>query len=133
MPLAHFATADDVRDGLVAPVASTPIKLVVRCLAERKDGYWQAFSLEFGLAVQGETLADVKHRLESMIESYVYDALVGEDREHAMQLLTRKATLKVFLKYWRASAMSAVEQAVGASKDRILFSEPLLLRPVSLN
>jgi hypothetical protein len=131
MSQAHFRTVDDVQAGQRSPVVTpSPAQLIVHCVAERKEGYWQAFSLEFGLAVQGDTLPDVKHRLESMLVSYVYDALVGEDREHASELLNRKATLGVYAKYYFANVRSRVERVWGSSRDRILFSEPVPLQPV---
>jgi predicted RNase H-like HicB family nuclease len=114
----------------VAPITPTPAQLVIRCLAERHDGYWQAFSLEFGLAVQADTLTEARRRLESMIESYVFDALVGVDRQHASELLSRKASWSLYAKYYLAAALSHAGQFIGASKDRILFSEPLRLQPM---
>lgn len=39
-----------------------------------------------------------------MIRTYVYDALVGEDREHAWELLQRKAHPRVYLLYYFARA-----------------------------
>jgi hypothetical protein len=130
MSLTQFETAERSRERVVRPVTPTPVELIVRCLAERKDNYWQAFSLEFGLAVQGESLPDVKRRLESMILSYVSDALNGEDREHAYELLTRKATLNVYAKYYFADLLSRAERIWGASNNTVLFSEPLPLAPV---
>jgi len=133
MSRTHFRTVDDAHAGQRSPVVTpSPALLIIHCVAERKEGYWQAFSLEFGLAVQGDTLPDVKHRLESMLVSYVYDALVGEDREHASELLNRKATLGVYAKYYLADFRSRVERVWGASRDRILFSEPVPLQPVCL-
>jgi hypothetical protein len=128
--LTQYRTLDSRPEITSRPIIQTPIQLVVRCLAERKENYWQAFSLEFGLAVQGDSLAEVKRKLESMIVSYVYDALVGEDREFALQLLNRKATFGIYLKYWYATALSAAGRILGTSKDRILFIEPLPLKPV---
>jgi hypothetical protein len=129
-PLAHSSTVDDFPSRPVAPV--TPIQLFVRCVAERRENYWQAFSIEFGLAVQGDTLPDVKHRLELMINSYVFDALVGEDREHARELLNRKATFGVYAKYYFARFLSRIARVVGISRNRVSFSETLPLKPVCL-
>ena len=103
----------------------SPIQLTIRCIAERKGDQWQAFSLEFGLAAQGDSLDDVKRKLESMILNYVHDALIGEDRQHAVALLSRRATLSVFLKYYLFYALSVV----AAMKDRILYREALALEP----
>ena len=76
------------------------LSIFVRCLIERRNGQWQAFTLEFGLAVQGASEDDVKQRLEKVIYSYVYDALIGEDREHAEELLSRRAAAFVYARYY---------------------------------
>ena len=107
----------------------SPIKLVIRCFAEHKDNQWQAVSLEFGLAAQGDTLPAVKRKLESMIQSYVEDALVGPDRDHAETLLSRRAPLSAFAKYHiirLASKWNGV-------RDRCVdFQEALALEPRSV-
>ena len=85
----------------VSPVSEImPIKLVIRCLLQQVGSQWQGFSLEFGLAAQGESADEVRRKLESMINSYLCDALTGEDREHAYALLTRKATARVYIRYY---------------------------------
>jgi hypothetical protein len=103
----------------------TLTQLVVRCLIERKGDQWQAFSLEFGLAVQGDSAVEVRRKLESMLECYVRDALVGEDREHAFELLRRKATWRVYFHYYLAWSRSHL---TGSSAGKI-YREPLPLEP----
>ena len=107
----------------------SPMCLVVRCFAERKDGQWQAFTLELGLAAQGDTLAEVKHKLESMLLSYVTDALTGEDREHAYELMTRRATWRVYLTYYLLRCFGSIASFWDNSKDRIFYREPMPLEP----
>jgi hypothetical protein len=93
---------------------------------ESSGDQWQAFSLEFGLAAQGASAQEAKRKLESMIEWYVRDALVGEDREHAYELLVRrKARWPIFLRYYLAWAASHVVM-VGTKFGKI-YSEPLPL------
>jgi predicted RNase H-like HicB family nuclease len=108
----------------------SPIQLAVRCFAELKDGQWQAFSLEFGLAAQGESFADVRRSLESMIVSYVKDAL-DEDREHAMTLLKRKAMWQVYAKYYFHVVIGALKERLGGQGKLKFFLEPLSLEPRS--
>lgn len=81
--------------------------LVVRCLIERKGDQWQAFSLEYGLAAQAESSIDAKRKLRDMVEEYLFDALVGEDQAHAVELLSRRATWQVFAKYYYARCLSS--------------------------
>jgi hypothetical protein len=72
----------------------------VRGYAEKVGNQWQAFCLDFSLAAQGDTFAEVKDKLDAMVAEYVYDALVGQDRDYAEQLLPRRAPLRHWLKYY---------------------------------
>ena len=103
--------------------------LIVRVFAERKGNQWQAFTLELGLAAQADTLPEVKRKLESMILSYVTDALTGEDREHAYELMTRRATWRVYLNYYALNALHYITHFWDHSKDRIFYTEPMPLEP----
>lgn len=67
-----------------------PRELLLRCYANKYDDQWQAFCIDFGLAAQGDSYEEVKAKLSDMIREYLYDALVGEDKEYAEQLLQRK-------------------------------------------
>jgi hypothetical protein len=107
-----------------------PIQLVVHCLIERVGDQWQAFSLEFGLAVQGESCLNVRRRLASMIECYVRDALCGEDREHSYELLVRrKATWRVYLRHYRVWLALHIAAFMTAPNDAMIYREPLPLEP----
>jgi len=76
-----------------------------------------------------DTFAEVKDKLDVMIAQYVYDALVGEDREYAHQLLTRRAPLRDWLKYYWYRVLS---QAVAIPEEaRRLFTSILPLEPSS--
>jgi hypothetical protein len=105
------------------------VPVLVRCLIEHKGDIWQAFTLEFGLAAQGDSEADVKARLERMIESYLHDALVGEDREHAEELMSRRATLDVRLKYYLAAAIAKIRPNRTGGHSGGAYREPLALEP----
>lgn len=74
--------------------------LLIRCYAEEeKTGLWVAVCLDFNLAAQADSYPEVKQKLESMISSYVTEALTI-DIEYADQLLSRKAPLSTWLKYY---------------------------------
>ena len=83
------------------PSVKLSVPRVVRCFAEMKGEGWQAFSLEFGLAAQGESFEDVRDKLASMIQDYIFEA-AGEDRKYAPELLARRAPVWVFYRYHRA-------------------------------
>ncbi len=77
----------------------SPRQLIIRCFAERKGAIWQAFCLEFNLAVQGGSFHEVRRKLHEQICLYLHDALEGDDRQYADQLLSRKAPLGIRAKY----------------------------------
>jgi hypothetical protein len=108
------------------PVTMSPARLLVRCFTDYVDGQWLAFSLEFGLAAQASTVAEVRAKLESQIVSYVYDALVGEDRDHAYELMTRRAPWQVYARYYFYSALLWLK---GRSDGRAVYHEPVPLEP----
>ncbi len=103
----------------------SPLRLIVRCFAERKGDQWQAFSLEFGLAAQADSSSEVQVKLMSMIEAYVHEALT-DDRAHAKALLSRKGTWQVYLKFYWYRFLSLLSHARGTFT---IFDEPLALEP----
>ena len=74
--------------------------LILSCYAQRSGNQWGAFCLDFTLAAQADTFEGAKSKLEEMIENYLYDALVGEDKAYAADFLTRKAPLSEWIKYY---------------------------------
>lgn len=121
----------------MSPIVKSPLGLLVRCFAQEKAGQWQAFSLEFGLAAQGDTFPEARHKLESMIESYVFDALAGDDREHALVLLRRRASPAVYRRYYsslwvcKLARLFAPQRPARRSPKHVrLFREPVRLAPV---
>lgn len=104
-----------------------PARLVLRCMAEQKKGQWQVLCLDLCLAAQADTFDEAKAKLEHMICDYVYDALAGEDREFAEQLLNRKAPFRDWVKYYGFAAL----QSLGALRDgvRKLFIENMPIQP----
>ncbi len=77
-----------------------PNDLILKCFAEYDGESWSAICLDFTLAAQAETFEEAKNKLEVMIIEYVNDALSGEDRPYARQLLSRRAPLSLWLQYY---------------------------------
>lgn len=96
-----------------------PKQLILRCYGEKKGDVWQAFCLDLNLAVQGKTFQDVKGKLHQQIGSYLYDALEGEDRQYADQLLTRKAPLPFWAKYYFYKALNTAKDGASDAKDSL--------------
>jgi hypothetical protein len=77
------------------------IDLNIRCFAKKlPTNQWHAFSLQFGLAAQGDSLTEVKNKLNSMIHDYAFDALFGPDQQYAKKLLSRSAHWSIHVQYW---------------------------------
>ncbi len=106
-----------------------PRELLLRCYANKNGDQWQAFCIDFGLAAQADNAEEVQRKLMSMIEEYLYDALGGEDKEYADQLLQRKAPFKQVATYHYYALM----YKLGAFKDgvHLLFKAPMPLVPMN--
>ena len=106
--------------------------LLLRCFVERIDSHqWQAFCLDLNLAAQAESKRDAMEKLRSMVSSYVEDALVGVDREHAEDLIPRRAPAELWVKYWALYARVRLRKFFGkAPKKREVYRCPIPLRPV---
>nr|VFK21504.1 MAG: hypothetical protein BECKLPF1236B_GA0070989_12602 [Candidatus Kentron sp. LPFa]VFK65968.1 MAG: hypothetical protein BECKUNK1418G_GA0071005_107416 [Candidatus Kentron sp. UNK]VFK70613.1 MAG: hypothetical protein BECKUNK1418H_GA0071006_103328 [Candidatus Kentron sp. UNK] len=90
-------------------------KTFLHCYAEEKDGYWQAFCLDFTLAAQGDTFEESRAKLVSMVEEYIYDAVNGEDRKYRKQLLSRRASARFWVKYYVYKILHRVWQSKNTS------------------
>jgi len=103
-----------------------PGNLILRCYAEKKSGYWQAFCLDLTLAAQGESFEEVRTKLSDMIDEYVHDAVNGEDKEHEKQLLGRRAPIKYWIKYGIYGLLSFVLKLRGDFARTFNQSIPLI-------
>lgn len=99
--------------------------LILHCLGRKENDQWVVMSLEFSLAAQADTLDQAKRLLESQVFEYLKDALVGQDREHAAELLTRRAPLKYWAMYWLASCI----RNIGNHKFVKTFRQAMPLAP----
>lgn len=81
---------------------SVPRQLVLRCLALKEGHHWVGLCLDFDLAAQGETFDEARLRLDAQIATYLREALAGPDREHAGNLLRRRAPWRYWAMYWAA-------------------------------
>lgn len=123
----HLAVVSAFFSGETMEIVMRPRDLLIRCLAEFDGQQWTAISLEFGLAAQADTFEQVKQSLDAQIQSYLHDAVNGEDRVHARYLLNRRAPVAAFLKYYIACATCYVGKRVSDRqvRTRRLFTETL--------
>ncbi|WP_296276612.1 type II toxin-antitoxin system HicB family antitoxin [Pseudomonas sp. UBA7530] len=98
---------------------------VLRCYAEKKDGFWIAACPQFTLAAQGDTFEEAKQKLEGQIKSYVTEALTI-DREHAAELLGRRAPLSMRIGYHLKAFAWAISRHRRAKSKVRFFNEPTL-------
>ncbi|GFZ63364.1 hypothetical protein PSE10A_58750 [Pseudomonas amygdali pv. eriobotryae] len=98
---------------------------VLRCYAEKKDGLWIAACPQFTLATQGESFDQAKEKLEAQIKSYIVEALTL-DKEHAAELLGRRAPLSIRMHYALKTAAYSVVRLFSRQRDVRRFNEPAL-------
>ena len=105
-----------------------PAQLLVRCYAERVHGQWQAFCLDLSLGAQADTFEEARQKLDAQIREYICDAVAGPDSAHVSALLTRRAPLRFWLKYWLIAVLSKVHRDHDEPRK---FAASLPLVPVS--
>ena len=101
--------------------------LILRCYGERNGDLWQTFCIDLNLATQGESFQEARDKLHDQIASYMQEALAGEDREYADQLLSRKSPLEFRLRYHFYSLLCYFDTA----RESIcqIFNEVMPLTP----
>lgn len=100
--------------------------LVLRCYSLYDKEQWIAFCLDFDLAAQADSFEEAKEKLEDMIKVYVFDALVGEDKEYSEQMLFRKAPLIEWIKYYYYLFIHHYLHLKAANKRNIHISSMIL-------
>lgn len=110
-----------------------PSSLLLRCYARRSEGVWVAVCIDLCLAAQADTFEEARAKLDAQIMDYVYDALAGEDRAHAEELLSRRAPLSQRLEYHGIrlvqSLAATLHLTLGLTKRAKGFKRPLPLTP----
>ena len=90
----------------------------LRCMAYQQNGVYVAACLDLSLAAQADTMQEAVNKLDEQIKDFFTEAL--SEPEYAKQLLSRKAPLSMWLKYWVISFQVFVRKR-GEAK---LFAEP---------
>lgn len=91
----------------------------VRCYAKQDGDQWVAICIDLCLAAQADCYSEAKSKLEHQINEYVYEALTV-DREHARDLLSRKAPISNRIEYWWARICQRFESK---PRTQCAFSE----------
>lgn len=87
---------------------------VLRCFAEKSEGQWTAVCLDFSLAAQADTAEEAIKSLNSQIESYIHDAFEGDDLAHREALLSRRAPVSLWARYYYLKARLVFQRLVHA-------------------
>lgn len=87
---------------------------IVLCVARGHAGHWEAFSLDFDLAVQGISLIEVREKLQRAVNDYVA-AASAEPEPARSQLLSRRAPLSVRVR-WGLRFLTGI--IFGRNRDR---------------
>lgn len=97
---------------------------ILRCYAKKEQAQWVAVCIDLGLAAQADSLEQAKHKLESMVETYIQEA-VGVHRQYAKQLLTRKSPLSQRLEYYFIKLSCQLNALLHTQKPKraVLFTE----------
>jgi predicted RNase H-like HicB family nuclease len=100
--------------------------LALRCYAEKDGDQWQAFCVDLTLAAQGDTLEQARVRLNEQISEYVHDALIGEDRPHARDLLPRPAPLRERVRYLAYSSLHRLGMMPAGNREVFIELLPIV-------
>lgn len=101
--------------------------MILRCYGERDGDRWVAVCVDLCLAAQADTFDEARAKLHAQIGEYVYDALAGEDRTYASDLLARKSPLSIRAKYYLYAALANLMRLHRNAVK--LFSEVLPVQP----
>ncbi len=93
---------------------------VLVCVAHGHGQDWEAFCLDFDLAVQGQSLADVRDRLEDAIDDYVQAAMAETDPART-QLLSRRAPFLLRLRWALRFFIATVSGRSGSNDSTVGF------------
>lgn len=101
-------------------------RLLLKIYGEQNEGQWSLICLDFSLAAQADTLNEAKSLLETQIKEYLQDALSGQDREHARALLSRRAPLKYWAKWWFGTSLNWLGLHTSQREDTRKMPIPLV-------
>ena len=91
-----------------------PHKLVLRCYGHQTgEDRWYGVCLELNLAAEADSPDELKQKLYEMIISYVETVLDTDDKESIPSLLTRRAPLKDWLKYYWYNSLISIMNIPG--------------------
>ncbi|WP_288454639.1 DUF1902 domain-containing protein [uncultured Enterobacter sp.] len=91
----------------------------LRCMAYQQNGVFVAACLDLSLAAQADTMQEAMDKLDAQIHDFLEEAY--SEPKYTAQMLSRKAPLSMWFKYWVIAFRIFFGKKQGQSK---LFSEP---------
>ncbi len=91
----------------------------LRCMAYQQNGVFVAACLDLSLAAQADTMQEAMDKLDAQIHDFLEEAY--SEPQYTAQMLSRKAPLSMWFKYWVIAFRIFFGKKQGQSK---LFSEP---------
>jgi hypothetical protein len=107
-------------DGVFKPIADNLKRFIMnneiylRCYAKKEDSHWVAVCIDLSLAAQADSCKEAISKLESMINTYVNEALTIH-KEYKNQMLSRKAPLSQILYYYKALCIQQLNKLIHKS------------------
>lgn len=95
----------------------------LRCYVKKENTQWVAVCIDLSLAAQANSSKEAISKLESMIQTYIEEAL-GKHKEYAEQLLSRKAPLSQRFFYYWSVFQQFLSKIFHYSNRHWVFSEP---------
>lgn len=96
---------------------------LLRCYAERSHGKWQAFCVDFDLAVQGDSFEEVYAALNVAIRDYVERVHELPEPDRA-RLLNRRAPITSRLAFLAGLICTALRSRGGEDDERHGYTLP---------
>lgn len=100
---------------------------ILRCYAKKEQAHWVAVCIDLGLAAQAESLEQAKRKLESMVETYIQEA-VTIHKDYTKQLLSRQAPLSQRLEYFALKLRYTLRRWFARPTNAVLFTETMPIR-----
>lgn len=98
-----------------------PEKLILRCYAcKNGDKKWHAMCLDINLAIEADSLQEIREKMNNVIISYIDTVLDTQDKDSIPALLFRPAPLRDWLFYYYLKSLYFIIKEL---PQKILFKE----------
>lgn len=98
-----------------------PRKLVIKCYGERKGDKWIGVCLNFNLITEADSSEKLIKKMNGIIQSYLETVFDTEDKNSIPSLLSRKAPLRDWCKYYFIHVCFFVKNFITFEEEKIFF------------